>query len=407
MTRKERKMPREIFCRFLPVGIFLQVLLLNVSLSQGELILGPEQLVQGDNVSIDVPGYSVPSFVDWNNDGKKDLIVGEGSGTDTPKVRVYLNVGTASAPQFSTYFYAQSNGSDLTVLGGGCLGLFPRVVYWDADSNKDLLIGLADGTVKIYLNTGNDTEPTFDAGQFLQVGAPGSKTNINVIARATPIAVDWNSDGKKDLVVGDFIGQINVFVNEGTDTEPDFLTVKSLREGDDDLIVPEGRSSPVVLDVDGDQKNDLLTGNTAGQLIFYSNTGTAALPMFSDHSFVEANGVPIDLPDSARSRPSACDWTDDGLLDVLIGGSDGLVRLYQHAFCGDDQHPYPVADFDQNCIVNWSDFSIFAAHWLESPCPASDYCEGTDLDYSGLVDWGDFAIFAGHWLECTAPGGCN
>jgi hypothetical protein len=84
-----------------------------------QLDLGPEELVQAGEAVIDVPGYSVPSFVHWDADGLRDLVVGEGSGTYTPKVRVYLNTGTPASPQFSTYFYAQSVGSDLTVPGGG------------------------------------------------------------------------------------------------------------------------------------------------------------------------------------------------------------------------------------------------------------------------------------------------
>jgi hypothetical protein len=85
----------------------------------GDPAFGAEGHVGADGSDIDVPGYSVPSLVDWNADGVKDLVVGEGSGVDTPKVRVYLNVGTAVQPAFSAFLYAQSEGSDLTVLGGG------------------------------------------------------------------------------------------------------------------------------------------------------------------------------------------------------------------------------------------------------------------------------------------------
>jgi hypothetical protein len=81
--------------------------------------LGPGEFVQADGADIDVPGYSVPSFVHWDDDGLKDLVVGEGSGAYAGKVRVYLNAGTASEPLFSTYFYVQSHGSDLIVPGGG------------------------------------------------------------------------------------------------------------------------------------------------------------------------------------------------------------------------------------------------------------------------------------------------
>ena len=69
---------------------------------------------------ISVPGYSVPSFVHWDGDGLKDLVVGEGSGiTGFGRVRVYINNGTPGNPLFTGYFYAQSTGSDLQSPGGG------------------------------------------------------------------------------------------------------------------------------------------------------------------------------------------------------------------------------------------------------------------------------------------------
>jgi len=74
--------------------------------------------------------------------------------------------------------------------------------------------------------------------------------------------------------------------------------------------------------------------------------------------------------------------------------------------CGDVNHPYPAGDLSGDCRVNWNDFSIFVAHWLDDLCTGPTWCGGADLDGSSQVDWGDFAIFADHWLECTAPE-CN
>jgi hypothetical protein len=294
------------------------------------LNLGPEQLVQAGGADIGVSGYSVPSYVDWNNDGAKDLIIGEGGGGyPDGKVRVYLNTGTASNPQFSGYSYAQSGGSDLVCTASGCLGCFPRTVYWDADSRKDLLIGQSDGTVKIYLNNGTDANPTFDGGTTLQVGPSGSKVNIDIGSRATPVAIDWDNDGLKDLAVGALDGKIHLFINEGVDTSPDFLVRTFAQENGSDLAVFSARSSPYILDLDGDGKKDLLTGNTNGQLLFYSNTGTDAAPLFPGYLLVESDGVAIDLAGYARSRPFVCDWTGDGYMDVLIGAGDGNVHLYQ------------------------------------------------------------------------------
>jgi hypothetical protein len=118
------------------------------------LPLDAEELVQTDLYDIDVGDHSVPSFADWNNDNLNDLIIGGKNG----KVRVYLNGGTESNPGFSDYFYVQSDGSDLVRTGDDSMGCFPRVVYWDADSRKDLLIGRADGKVEIFLNTGTDSD---------------------------------------------------------------------------------------------------------------------------------------------------------------------------------------------------------------------------------------------------------
>lgn len=203
------------------------------------------------------------------------------------------------------------------------------MVYWDGDDRKDLLAGLADGRIRIYLNTNTNDDPLFDGGEFLQVGPPGLKTDLSVGARATPKIVDWNNDGRKDLVVGALDGRIHIFLNEGTDVAPEFVAVTFAQEDGADLAVPLQRSSPHIADLNRDGKKDLLTGNTAGELFIYSNVGTDDAPEFSGFTMVQSLGGPIDLPDSARSRPFVCDWTGDGQWDVLVGGGDGLVRLYQ------------------------------------------------------------------------------
>ncbi len=358
------------------------------------LNLGPEELVQANGVDIRVAGYSVPSFVDWNNDKLKDLVIGEGGGSGDAKVRVYLNVGTESEPEFSDYFYAQSNGSDLVCSASGCMGCFPRVEYWDADERKDLLVGQADGTVKIFLNIGTDSDPFFDAGQLITVGSDGE--NLDVGARATPCLVDWDSDGRKDLVVGALDGRIHIFLNCGCGggIPPSFKYSSPsgifAREDGSDLVIPSSRSSPVILDVDGDGKKYLLSGNTDGQLLFYCNIGTNKEPCFSDCTLVESNGVPIDLPGSPRSRPFLCYWTGDGHFgpmdtfpDVLIGASDGKVHLFRGL---------PKSnDIDGNGNVALEDLTLFVSYWLQKDNEA-------DFNSDGQVDEDDLYSFIEVWL---------
>ncbi|MBN1360336.1 MAG: VCBS repeat-containing protein [Sedimentisphaerales bacterium] len=357
------------------------------------LDLGPEETVEANGVEIVVPGYSVPSLADWNNDLLKDLIVGEGSPTPG-KVRVYLNVGSEAEPQFDAFFYAQSNGADLTCPPSGCMGCFPRVVYWDADERKDLLVGQSDGTVKVFLNVGTDEAPTFDAGTLLRVG-PGGST-LDVGNRATPDVADWNRDGLFDLVAGAYDGAIHVFINSNDVNEPlppafafSGISGDLAPEDESNLFVAGARSSPVVADLDGDGRDDLLVGNTYGQLLFYPNVGLPTVPAFSGYTAVTSEGTAIDLPGSARSRPSVCHWTGDGHFglrdgywDILVGSADGKIRLYRGL-------PQP-GDFDLDGDIDVDDLRLFVDAWRQlDPQPGSP----ADLNADGILDYLDLETF--------------
>jgi len=362
-------------------------------LGAGLLHLGPEQIVQADGADIDVGTHSVPSFVDWDNDGLKDLVVGTGEG----KVHVYLNAGTEAGPQFVNYFYVQHSGADLYCPPDEDMGCFPRLVYWDADARRDLLVGQADGTVQIFLNTGTHSNPIFDVSSIVQVGYPYyNEEDLQVGALACPTVIDWDSDGRKDLVAGALDGKIHIYLNCGCiSTALAFYSSPPegtlARENDANLVVPENGSSPVVLDLDGDAKKDLLLGNSKGQLLFYSNMGTDEAPVFSGHTLVESNGLPIDLGDSMWSRPFVCDWTGDGYPDVLLGAGDCKVRLYQSVA--------QTGDIDKDYDVDLYDFTLLAAAWRTRPEEANWnlLCDISDPN-DDMIDERDLAVLSEHWL---------
>lgn len=60
--------------------------------------------------------------------------------------------------------------------------------------------------------------PELKDGVYINnAGAP-----LQMTGNSCPFAVDWNNDGKKDLLVGESPGYIWLFLNQGTDLNPVF-----------------------------------------------------------------------------------------------------------------------------------------------------------------------------------------
>ena len=67
--------------------------------------------------------------------------------------------------------------------------------------------------------------------QGVRIEAAGKPIDIE-IGHLVPRACDWNNDGKKDLLVGQFReGAIRLYLNQGTDTAPVFEDFAVLKAG--------------------------------------------------------------------------------------------------------------------------------------------------------------------------------
>ena len=269
--------------------------LLGVRLRRRVINLGPEEIIKAKGEEIVVPGYSVPSFEDWNNDKLQDLIVGEGGGAVPGKIRVYLNVGTEADPCFADYSMAIVRQGPVRH-AGGCMGCFPRRYDWDEDKRKDLLVGLGDGTVKVFLNVGSDNEPAFNAGRMsrsaannafnLDVGSRATSTLVRLERRRVAASTLCQAPRRRDRHL------LQLWLRgRGPAALLHPLPSPSARTGRQvktyDLLVPSGRSSPAIFDADGDGKKDIITGNTDGLILFYKNIGTDSLPAFSGYTLVQ------------------------------------------------------------------------------------------------------------------------
>jgi hypothetical protein len=108
-------------------------------------------------------------------------------------------------------------------------------------------------------------------------GNPGQGEDwINSIC-TRPFAIDWDSDGDLDLVVGNFPGTFFLFTGEGKgrfDPVP-----AQIMAGDKPLKIEGPHSDPFVIDWDGDGDLDVLSGSSSGGAQWAENrAGKSKLP---------------------------------------------------------------------------------------------------------------------------------
>ena len=134
--------------------------------------------------------------------------------------------------------------------------------------------------------------------------------------------------GEQSPISGN-IGNIRLYLNEGTNQAPVFSDYFLISAGGDPIDIY--RVNPVVYDLDMDGLKDLIAGNSNGQVYFYKNVGTNAAPLFNDtrDTLKTRRWVVIDV--SVGSRVHFVDWTGDGDLDMLISGYDGFIQLYENS----------------------------------------------------------------------------
>lgn len=168
-----------------------------------------------------------------------------------------------------------------------------------------------------------------DAGH---IQANGSDINVNY--NSFPFVIDWDEDGKKDLIVGEQspqapnTGNVRIYLNEGTNAAPVFGNYSMVYAGSNQLYMY--RINPVVYDLDADGLKDLITGNDDGRVYFHKNVGTNAAPIFDAtyDTLRTQNTMAIDVDNGSRIH--FVDWRGDGDLDLVISGSNGYVQVYEN-----------------------------------------------------------------------------
>ncbi len=280
-------------------------------------------------------GSPSPNPVEWFKKGTWDLLLGE----FVDRVQIWRNGTPAPHPLFSM---------DLCMIQ-------PRAVQWGSgDGRVSVLIGEEDGTVSLALNTAPaGQEPQLAPPRYLEQLDPPVKSGV----LARPVAVDWNGDGRLDLIAGNSAGYLQYFENTGTRaaavfTDRGYFTSggKAIRRiaGPNGSVqgpieAKWGYANPTVVDWDLDGKLDILNNDIWGSVHWYRGQGAGlALGPRQDVQVAWPGAAPPPKPDWVwwtpkpgqlvtqwRTTPEVVDWDRDGLPDLVMLDWRGYLALYR------------------------------------------------------------------------------
>ena len=193
---------------------------------------------------------------------------------------------------------------------------------WDDDGRLDIIVGDRLGNVSYFSRLSFGDIFLIAEPKVTVAGKP-----ISVGHNSAPSVVDWNNDGLPDLVTGRLEGIptcLYLYINESVTGEPLF--------NETDTVFCSGEpihlyaSYPDFGDLTNDGLLDLIVGSTTGRIPCYINCGSADNPVFEKYEDLTADGDVINF--FSYVRPSICDWNEDGIPDILVGDYTGSIFLF-------------------------------------------------------------------------------
>jgi hypothetical protein len=240
-------------------------------------------------------GYTVPAVEDWNGDGLPDILINNIWG----KVLWYENIGTRTNPKLAKampiqvewkgeapkpkWYWWNPKGKELVTQWR----TNPYVIDLNEDGLKDLVMLDHQGYLSFFERKKINNELKLMPGKRIFIGEEGS-SRFDPFGKATDapkgplqmnlenggqsgrrkfVFVDWNGDGKLDIVAN---GRPNVklLLNVGTSQEPFlFRNMGDLAQG----VLAGHSTAPTVVDWDKNGVPDLLVGAEDGNFYYLKN----------------------------------------------------------------------------------------------------------------------------------------
>ena len=301
------------------------------------------ELQKGDDFDIEKSSQtrhagSTVLAIDYDFSGVYDLVIGD---VNLTSLSLLLNGGSAPNTNSKMTSLDQNFPSNTTPVN---VSVFPAAFYIDVDFDgvKDLLAcpnakNVSDNinSVYFYKNVGTNSLPNFS----FRTQSLFQQDMIEVGTGSIPVFVDVNSDGKEDLVVGNFYkykdqatkeSVLSYYLNSGTTTNPAFTIIEA-----DYLNLSNQsyglRTVPAFGDIDSDGDQDLFLGLENGTLTFRENVAGSGNEFVFDaplSNYTDNFEVLISTQDYCY--PQLFDLNEDGLLDLILGKKTGEIMYYEN-----------------------------------------------------------------------------
>ncbi len=250
--------------------------------------VGKGEDVEMTETNYDANDNTVPriQLVDFAGDRKLSIVAGNYEG----KLFYIHNSGSRNVPGFTMPNDLKAITVDTYSQGLlWCNFLAPFLYDFGGHGQLDLIMGegtYASNSIYRLVNKGSNGSPIFNE-HFTTKIIPGYGRE-----HLTPQVIDWNNDGKPDIIAGERQGYIDLWLNTSTDSDPTHLQFDALKP----QHVKLGRSerfgllsTVAVCDLTNNKLPNLIVSNSERQLSFAVNTGTPGSPKFD--SLVPLQGV--------------------------------------------------------------------------------------------------------------------
>ncbi len=313
---------------------------------------------QGRPITMDLE-MIIPVVIDWDKDGDFDMVVGQEDG----RVALVENTGrlTDGLPQFLPPVFFRQQAEDVKF---GAL-VTPYSFDWDGDGDEDLICGNTAGYIGFIENLDGGDPPKWAEPKYLQAdGKPiriqaGYNGSIQGPAElkwgyTTLNVADWDHDGLPDIVINSIWGKVMWFRNIGTRGRPKLASSQPVEvewcgkapkpawnwwDPEKKELITQWRTTPVVIDLNGDGLNDMVILDHEGYLAFFERfKENGVLKLKPGERIFESKGVSAfnrrhDAKNNtdgllqlnqdssgASGRRKLCfvDWDGDGRLDLLV-----------------------------------------------------------------------------------------